>query len=547
MAGPEPPSPRPPPEASEPGGLAMPTAPLLLEGVLALGRELHLELQESEIVQRFVDVLSELFPERVLAVRVLDPRSSDPAHCWAIGAALRPGLEMERVVLRESAVAKTQLKSAVTASARLRLAARWDPPFVGIATGFAVPLVASGELYGVLDVGYRLGVDGSDADEPLILPIANMFSVMLRNERLHRDTISLRDYQARLIEHANALILGVDHRLRITVCNRALCQLIGDPREQLIGRDLRDLLREDQLARLPRLFLQAFSGQPTDTVDITIESTRGPVRTVWSVAAISGRGRVEAVVAVGQDQTKLRDLQAQVIQAEKLATLGELAAGVVHELNNPLTSITVYAEYLVRKAHRAVERAEATIPEPADIEKLERISAGAHRIQRFARDLVQYAKPAGAELDVVDVNDAVVQSVSFCEHVFERAGAAHALELAPQLPTVYAVPGQIEQVLINLITNAAHAIDGGGTVTIRTSAPERGWVAITVADTGPGIALEDRERIFEPFFTTKTDGKGSGLGLSIVANIVDQHEGRVDVGEAEGGGAQISVYLPAAR
>jgi two-component system NtrC family sensor kinase len=549
MAGPESPSGgSPPPRSSgDPDELATPGAERLLEGVLALGRELHLEMKESEIVQRFVDVLAELFPQRVLAVRVLDPRTSDPAHCWAVGAALRPGIEDERVVFRESAVAKTHLKTAVTASARLRLAARWDSPFVGIAAGFAVPLVASGELYGVLDVGYRLGADNCAADEPLILPIANTLSVALRNERLHRDTISLRDYQARLIEHANALILGVDHRLRITVCNRALCQLIGAPRDELVGRDLRDLLREDQLARLTRLFRQAFSGQLTDTVDITIESSRGPVRTVWSVAAISGRGRVEAVVAVGQDQTKLRDLQAQVIQAEKLATLGQLAAGVVHELNNPLTSITVYAEYLVRKGQRACERGEATVPDAADLEKLERIAAGAQRIQRFARDLVQYAKPAGAELDVVDVNDAVAQSVSFCEHVFERSGIAHALDLAPMLPTVYAVPGQIEQVLINLITNAAHAIEGGGKVTIETRVPEPGWVAITVSDTGPGIAPEDRTRIFEPFYTTKTDGKGSGLGLSIVANIVDQHEGKIEVGDVAEGGARITVFFPAAR
>jgi C4-dicarboxylate-specific signal transduction histidine kinase len=256
------------------------------------------------------------------------------------------------------------------------------------------------------------------------------------------------------------------------------------------------------------------------------------------------------VVAVGQDQTKLRDLQAQVIQAEKLAALGQLAAGVAHEVNNPLTSITVYAEYLAAKAHRAAKRGLAVVPDAADIEKLERIGAGAHRIRCFARDLVQYAKPAGAELDVVDVNGAVLQSVSFCEHLFERSQIGHTVDLASSLPTVYAVPGQIEQVLINLITNAAHAIDGdgGGRVTIRTRSPEVGWVAISVADTGPGISPADRERIFEPFYTTKTDGKGSGLGLSIVANIVDRHEGRIEVGECEsGGGAEITVYLPAAR
>jgi two-component system, NtrC family, sensor kinase len=525
--------------------LPAPTAAQLLDGVLTLGREVHLEMDEAALVQRFLATLVELFPRRILAIRVLDPRSTEAARGYAVGGTLRPGVETERISLKESSIAKTRLKSAVAASARLKVAPRWDSPFPGVAAGFAVPLVASGELYGVLDVGYPLGCEALDHDEVLLLPIANHLSVALRNQQLHRDTTSLRDYQAKLIEHANALILGVDHRLRVTVVNRALCELTGYRREELVGRDLRDLLREEEITRLAKLFRQAMTGQLADTVDITLDTPRGPIRTLWSIAAISGRGRVEAVVAVGQDQTKLRELQAQIIQAEKLATLGQLAAGVVHELNNPLTSITVYAEYLLRKAERQAVQQAAAVPEEADIEKLRRISAGAQRILRFARDLVQYAKPAGTELDIVDVNSAVVQSLSLCEHLFERSGIGHSFDLAAGLPTVYGVPGQLEQVLINLITNAAHAVEGGGRVTVRTSSPARGWVAIAVADTGPGISGEERSRIFEPFYTTKTDGKGTGLGLSIVRNIVEQHEGRIEVGESDGGGALFTVYLPA--
>ena len=143
------------------------------------------------------------------------------------------------------------------------------------------------------------------------------------------------------------------------------------------------------------------------------------MRSVWSIAPVGRAGApggpIEAVVAIGQDQSKIDALQQQIVRAERLATLGELAAGVVHELNNPLTSITVYAEYLVRKL-------ESQGAEAADIEKLRRIGASAQRILRFSRDLVQYARPSGKEIESVDLAAVVRQSVSICEHLVERGG-----------------------------------------------------------------------------------------------------------------------------
>jgi two-component system, NtrC family, sensor kinase len=527
-----------------------PTAERLLEGVLTVARELHLEMDEEALVGLFLGALAELFGGRRLAVRVLDPRSSERARCYVLGGELRAGVEAERITLKRTSVAKTRLKSAVAQSARIRVGDRWDSPFVGVAAGFAVPLVASGELYGVLDVGYPLGADLSAGDEPLVLPIANHLSVALRNQRLHRDTSLLRDYQAKLIEHANALILGVDRRWRITVCNQALCLLLGYDRAEIIGRDLRDWLPGEERPRLTKLFRQALAGAGgrQDTVDVAlVPRGGGSVRTVWSVAAIAGHGQVEAVVAVGQDQTKLRELQEQVIQAEKLATLGQLAAGVVHELNNPLTSITVYAHYLLEKAERAPAVPDGAVgSDPGDVEKLRRISDGAQRILEFARDLVQYAKPAGSAPEPVAINHVVKHSLSFCEHLFDRAGVELTESLAPDLPPLEAVPGQLEQVVINLVTNAVHAVGevAARKVMVHTFVAEPDMVGVSVSDTGPGIGPEDRERIFEPFFTTKSDGQGTGLGLSIVRNIVEQHSGSIRVDEAPGGGARFTILLP---
>jgi signal transduction histidine kinase len=243
------------------------------------------------------------------------------------------------------------------------------------------------------------------------------------------------------------------------------------------------------------------------------------------------------VVAIGQDLSQIEALQRQVVRAERLATLGELAAGVVHELNNPLTSITVYAEYLVRKL-------ESQGAEAGDVEKLRRIGASAQRILRFSRDLVQYARPSGRDLGPIDLAAVVRQSVSICEHLVERGGIILEVEVDPELPAVQAISGQLEQVLINLITNAVHAVENGGRVEVRAQADTPSTVLIEVADSGPGIADADRDKIFEPFFTTKPDGKGTGLGLPIVRNIVDQHHGEILVVRSALGGAAFRVILP---
>jgi signal transduction histidine kinase len=272
-----------------------------------------------------------------------------------------------------------------------------------------------------------------------------------------------------------------------------------------------------------------------------LPTPKGPVRSVWSIAPVGRAGQpggpIEAVVAIGQDQSKIDLLQEQIVRAERLATLGELAAGVVHELNNPLTSITVYAEYLVRKL-------EAAGADVSDVEKLRRIGASAQRLLRFSRDLVQYARPSGKELEPVDLAGVVRQSVSICEHLIDRGGVSLTIEVDPHLPVIRAVAGQLEQVLINLITNAVHAVESGGKVVVRARLDAPGAALLEVADSGPGVAEEDHERIFEPFFTTKPDGKGTGLGLSIVRNIVDQHRGQISVGRSDLGGASFRVSLP---
>jgi signal transduction histidine kinase len=218
--------------------------------------------------------------------------------------------------------------------------------------------------------------------------------------------------------------------------------------------------------------------------------------------------------------------------------LGQLAAGVVHELNNPLTSISVYGEHLLRKGAQSGS-------DPADLEKLRRIVESADRILKFTRDLVTYARPSTEDSSLVAIREVLEQSLSFCEHVVSDASARVVRRYEDADAVVHAVKGQLHQVFINLITNACHALpDSNGEIVLATFTSSDGLVHVRVEDNGHGIPAHQRDRIFEPFFSTKGEGKGTGLGLSIVRNIVQQHGGSIAVHERDGGGTAFEIRLP---
>ncbi len=240
----------------------------------------------------------------------------------------------------------------------------------------------------------------------------------------------------------------------------------------------------------------------------------------------------------------IRKLQAQVIQNEKLASLGQIVAGVVHELNNPLTSIIAYSDYLKRMV-----RSRPTYDEQDDeLERLRRIGEAAARILNFSRDLVAYARPAADVPGTVQVPEIVGKALIFCEHEFQGGKIQIVREFDARLPPVRGMAGQLTQVFVNLFTNAAHAMAAdGGELRIRMYADTtQQTLTVEVADTGTGIDEDDMPQIFEPFFTTKTDGRGTGLGLSIVRGILDAHGGTIHASSVHGEGTSFSLTLPLA-
>ncbi|WP_437732228.1 sensor histidine kinase [Sorangium sp. So ce1335] len=236
-------------------------------------------------------------------------------------------------------------------------------------------------------------------------------------------------------------------------------------------------------------------------------------------------------------QQSLRD---QIIQAEKLASLGKMAAGVVHELNNPLTSILAYSEYLRRKGERSGF-------DPSDIERLARINEAADRIRRFTRDLIAYSRPSTEKPGAVSLHDIIERALVFCEHLLDQTGVS-VEKCFGEIPPVHGVIDPLTQVFVNLFTNAAHAMhERGGCLGIATAmSPSDGCITVTIQDEGHGIQADHLPRIFDPFFTTKTDGAGTGLGLSIVRNIVAAHGGAIRAAQRAPRGTVFTLDLPIA-
>jgi signal transduction histidine kinase len=528
---------------TRPGGrragdrLRRPTEAEVLEAAFALARELSLERREEELVGTFAEVLRRLLPGRLVCLRVIDPRSFVLSSLIADGP-LGPAVPDGPLELKRSAVERTHLPESAILSPRVRVVEEYRPVFRGAARGFSVPLVASGELFGLLNLEYRAPTDLLDADERVVIPLANQLSVALRNLNLLGEARYYRDYLRQIIDVANALILVIDRQGRVAVANTALQRYLRVPPD-IVGWPL-SFLRERSTAPEPRLatlLLDGLEGKEyTDREIFVMRSDGAHLRAVFNTSVLRRADRtIEGVIGIGQDRERVRSLEHQVIQAEKLATLGQLAAGVVHELNNPLTAITVFGESLLGGLAR----------EPEEAEQVQRILEATGRIQNLTRDLMSYARPSGA-LEPGSINEVTRQALIFCEHVIAQAGARVETALADGLPRVPMVRTQIHQVLINLITNACHALKApGGTVEVRTALESDGQqLCIEVVDDGVGIEELDQGHIFEPFFTTKKVGKGTGLGLSIVKNIVEGHGGRVSFNSRVGGGTRFVVTLP---
>ena len=519
--------------------LRRPEPQQVVDTLMDLARQASLATSKQELCGRFIRAVCDLLPGRRLCLRIVDTRSLELTELFAEGD-LRSGAATAPLVLKPTAVAKMKLRKRVLASPRLRVQPEYEPVFEGSVAGVAIPLAVAGVLHGLLNVEYGAATSAAAADETLLIALCNQLALALRNLSMVEQTHQLRNSLVRLVDQAHVFIFAADGDGRVTVLNTTLAQVMGVEASELMGVDLYDWLARQGADQMAQLVADGRRGHERSRVEVAVPSVGGTFSQATFDTTImrTTSGEVDVIVGVGHDDSQIELLQRQVIQAEKLATLGQLAAGVVHELNNPLTSIIVYADFLAKKLAR--EGAEA-----ADVAKLHKILEGAERILRVSRDLVAYSRPTSDQYDLLSINDVVDQSLSFCEHIIKKGKARVVRELASDLPAVYAIRGQLQQVFINLLTNACHAMkDGGGTIAVRTSDGGGGCVLVEVADDGQGIGEADQPHIYEPFYTTKADGKGSGLGLSIVRNILEKHQGDIQFSSTPGAGTTFRIMLP---
>jgi PAS domain S-box-containing protein len=506
--------------------------------LLALSRDLAEASTEEQITNAVARALQVLFPGRCFAVRLIDHRTLALRTLHASGR-LRSGARA-RISLRRSAVERTGMSLPTLEEAGVVVTEVDEPLFEGCSVASAVPLAVGGELFGVVNLEYTPERTGErERDAPLLYRVANHAALGVRNLRSVEEATYLKTYLENLIEHANAFVLVVDRSRELTVWNAALVRATGIERDAALGEDLLSLVRAEDRPALAKVLDRGFAGEAVAGFETRLlRASGGEARVAFNSApVVGGSGEVDDVIAIGQDLTLIRSLQAAAEHAERLAGIGRLVAGVVHELNNPLTAVNMYSDVLVEKLGHAGH-------DPADVEKLRAIHEAGMRIQRLARDLVAYAKPSGARMEPVDLVEVIEEAVRLAKPALKEHAAVVDKRLA-QAPPVEGSRASLVQVVVNLVRNAAQAIADGGHVTV-SLAPEGGSVKLTVADDGAGMEADVAARAFEPFFSTK-GGQGIGLGLPIVQGIVERHGGAVALVTSPGTGTQVTVSLPVTR
>jgi len=238
-----------------------------------------------------------------------------------------------------------------------------------------------------------------------------------------------------------------------------------------------------------------------------------------------------------QSNQQLQESQEQLIQAEKLTSLGELAASIAHEVNNPLSGVLVYTQLMVKKM-----KGDGMSKENA-LEYLTKMESELNRSTKMVRNLLDFARQSQPAFRHVNVNEVVNRALDLAANTAKIQQVQVIKELAPSLPDITADFDQLQQVCTNLMLNAIQAMPNGGKLSLRTSL-DKNFVKIEVRDTGYGISTENMRKLFTPFFTTKQEVKGVGLGLAISYGIIQRHHGRIDVQSKEKEGTIFTIYLP---
>jgi PAS domain S-box-containing protein len=399
----------------------------------------------------------------------------------------------------------------------------------------------------VIGLGRTVGGDFlSSEDVELLESLASYIGIALQNASLYarlEDKISeferLKEFNENIVESINVGILAIDLEDRIESWNAQMEAMYALSRAEVIGQELRSVF--------PAEFVEALDRSRQESgvhhlYKFPLTTRAGEPRTAnIAIAPLLSRD----FVAVGRivlvdDITERVSLETQLAQADKLSSIGLLAAGVAHEINTPLAVISSYSQLLTKQMRG----------DPRLGPVLEKITQQSFRASEIANGLLNFSRTSTTEFRETNLNQVIRDTLSLLEHQFKTAQIELEVELNDALPAIHGNPGKLQQVFLNLLLNAKEAMPGGGRLRVATLA--NGHVEAIVADSGAGIAPENLKRIYDPFFTTKTmpkpgERRGTGLGLSVSYGIIQEHAGKIHVESAVGAGTTFHLEFPLLR
>ncbi len=508
-----------------------------LEGVLAtireMGQALLLSRDEGQIAETVVGAAERLLDFRLCGLWLVD-QANNALVRRAVTAA---GQFMAPLILPLDGERGITVAVARSGQAIYVPDTRQDPRYVDSGcdsrSELCVPLKIGDRVLGVLNTESPRVDDYDLADRQLFSSLADQAALALENARLFGETHRLKEFNEGLVQNMGEGIVMEDLAGRILFMNPAGAAMLGYEPQELVGCHWKEIVLPEHYPAIEAARERQQRGR-ANRYELALQRRDGsPLPVLVADQPLFEGGRLVGNLAVFSDLTEVKRLQTQLIQSEKLAALGQLAASLAHEINNPLQALRSGLRLLTGRSLKEEKRQHY----------LQVVQAEVERLVGIVERMLNFYRPSGERPQPTDINTIVEETLALAGKQLQHSRVTVSYRLGRQLPLVNAADGQIKQVFLNIILNALAAMPNGGDLVIETGWDDRRREVWTMfVDTGEGIPAEKLERIWEPFYTSKT--RGTGLGLAISRNIVEQHGGRIEVASTVGVGSKFTVFLP---